>query len=107
MRFYCAFGIGKEIENLVEIGNFEYPVKLRVNSADEDLAVVRGKRGACLKQQPQDPGREKFNALEIEDNQLRTIGVDETGDVLSGDGNIFNITYRTFPESNNGNVAFT
>jgi hypothetical protein len=43
LRFYRAFGIGKEIENLVEIGNFEYPVKLRVNSADEDLTVVRGK----------------------------------------------------------------
>jgi hypothetical protein len=107
LRFYRAFGIGKEIENLVEIGNFEYPVKLRVDSADEDFAVVRGKRGACLKQQTQDPGGEKFNVFEIENDQLGTIGVDKIGNMLGGDGNIFNVTYRTFPESNDGNIAFT
>jgi hypothetical protein len=107
LRFHCAFGIGKEIENLVEIGNFEYPVKLRINSADEDLAIVRGKRGACLKQQSQDPGGEKFDVFEIKNDQLGTIGVDKTGNMLGSDGDIFNVTYRTFPESNYGNIAFT
>jgi hypothetical protein len=100
-------GVRKELKYLVEIGDFEYPVKLGIDWAYEDLALAGRYPGSRFEKQAENGWREELDVLEIKNDLFGMIGVNECSDASGGGGNVLDVAYCAFPESNNGYITFT